>query len=673
MQWFNNLRMQNKMLVTTSIVVLGTASIGAFAIERLGSVKSRVEEITTNWIPKIELVGSVKEKSTYLRVMQYNLIIAADAAEILAVEQRIAPQQAKLDEERATYSKRITSPTERALYDRFTGAWDEYAGTVERAHSLVRSDSKAEAAKLMISESRVQFLSATALLDSIVIFNHDGAAEASAAVHSANEFARNSIIGAVILCLLLGVSAAVVAGRAIGRAVDVVLDRATTLQTHCITGLRAGIEAMRAGDLDKDVIPVTKVILSSDRDEIGDISRVLDNIISDTQATVTSFLATQTNLRNVIAETQVVVQAAKAGQLDTSANARSFGGAYAQLVEGVNDTLAAVSAPLAEAQTILERVANRDLTQRMTGNFEGEYGRMRDAINTAITNLESTLTQVGSAATQVAAASAEITAGSQSLASGASQQAASLEEIGASTAEVASMARQSASHAKEAQTLAERARTHVAEGAERMGKLNAAVNEIKQSSTETAKIIRTIEEIAFQTNLLALNAAVEAARAGDAGRGFAVVAEEVRALALRSAEAAKTTAALIEQSVETVGRGVQLNSEVMTSLDEISVQVTKVTDVITEISASAEQQAQGVDQINSAVEELNGVTQQVASSSEESASAAEELSSQARVLEDTVSTFSFAANEAEPGRVIRIGRGRPGKRNHSPRTMATTH
>jgi len=672
-QWFNNLRVQNKMLATTSLVLLGTAAIGAFAIERLGSVKSRVEEITTNWVPSIELVGAVKARATYLRVVQNTRFAAADAAEILAVEQRTAAQQAKLDEERATYSRRIISPTERALYDRFTGAWNEYASTVERVNSLVRSDSKAEAGRLMIGESRLHFLAATALLDSIVTFNHNGAAAAGAAVDRANEFARNAIVGAVILCLLLGVAASVFAGRVIGRSVNVVLGRATSLQSHCITGLRAGIEAMRVGNLDKAVVPVTKVILSPDRDEIGDIARVLDNIITDTQATVTSFVATQTNLRNVIAETYVVVEAAKVGRLNASANATSFSGAYAQLVKGVNDTMAAVSAPLAEAQTILERVANRDLTQRMTGEFEGDYGRMRDAINTAIANLESTLTQVGSAATQVAAASAEITAGSQSLASSASQQAASLEEIGASTAEVASMARQSASHAREAQSLAESARTHVAEGAERMSKLSAAVNEIKQSSTETAKIIKTIEEIAFQTNLLALNAAVEAARAGDAGRGFAVVAEEVRALALRSAEAAKTTAALIDRSVESVGRGVQLNTAVMTSLDEISAQVTKVTDVITEISASAQQQAQGVDQINSAVEELNGVTQQVASSSEESASAAEELSSQARMLEDTVDTFSFAGNEAASESGISIGRGRPRARRPAPRKLAATH
>jgi hypothetical protein len=176
-----------------------------------------------------------------------------------------------------------------------------------------------------------------------------------------------------------------------------------------------------------------------------------------------------------------------------------------------------------------------------------------------------------------------------------------------------------------------------------MQRLTDAVSDIRLGSQQTAKIVKTIEEIAFQTNLLALNAAVEAARAGDAGRGFAVVADEVRALALRSADASRDTAALIEKSIEDVARGVSLNDEVLKSLTEIT-QVERVANVIADISAAADQQAQGVLQINTAVEQLNGVTQQVASNAEESASAAEELSSQARMLEDTVGTFQLAHN-----------------------------
>jgi methyl-accepting chemotaxis protein len=167
------------------------------------------------------------------------------------------------------------------------------------------------------------------------------------------------------------------------------------------------------------------------------------------------------------------------------------------------------------------------------------------------------------------------------------------------------------------------------------------VQEIRRGSTDTARIVKTIEEIAFQTNLLALNAAVEAARAGDAGRGFAVVADEVRALAVRSAEASRSTAALIEQSLQNVERGVALNAQASSSFAEIASHVGRVSDVVGEISAAVDQQALGVTQINSAVDELNGATQQVAANAEESASTAEELSSQAEALRRIVGQFTL--------------------------------
>jgi methyl-accepting chemotaxis protein len=210
---------------------------------------------------------------------------------------------------------------------------------------------------------------------------------------------------------------------------------------------------------------------------------------------------------------------------------------------------------------------------------------------------------------------------------------------------VAEMAQQSASNAGEARRLAASAHAHTAEGTSRMGRLTEAVRDIRSASVETAKIVKTIEEIAFQTNLLALNAAVEAARAGDAGRGFAVVAEEVRALAIRSAAASKSTADLIEKSVQSAEHGVALNSEVLKSLEQINLEVQRVADVTTEISDAAEHQASGIEQINAAVSQLNGITQQVAANAEESASAAAELEGQARSLRETVGEFRLPARE----------------------------
>jgi methyl-accepting chemotaxis protein len=172
-----------------------------------------------------------------------------------------------------------------------------------------------------------------------------------------------------------------------------------------------------------------------------------------------------------------------------------------------------------------------------------------------------------------------------------------------------------------------------------MTRLSTAIDQIKVSSDATAKIVKTIDEIAFQTNLLALNAAVEAARAGDAGKGFAVVAEEVRNLAMRSAEAAKNTAEMIEEAVLNAESGVALNQEVRTNLEEITGQVQQVSAVMVEITAASEQQREGIDQITTAVEQMSQVTQETSANSEEAASAAEELSGQAQEMQSLVAAF----------------------------------
>ena len=198
------------------------------------------------------------------------------------------------------------------------------------------------------------------------------------------------------------------------------------------------------------------------------------------------------------------------------------------------------------------------------------------------------------------------------------------------------MVKQNAANAEEAKGLASTSRSSADTGNEAMTRMSEAIEAIKQSSDETAKIIRTIDDIAFQTNLLALNAAVEAARAGEAGKGFAVVAEEVRNLAQRSAEAASNTSDLIEGSVKRADAGVEIAGEVAGSLDEITTSARKVDELVAEIAAASDEQSKGIDQVTGAVTQLDKVTQRNAANAEESAAASEELSAQAEEMNNMV-------------------------------------
>jgi len=250
-------------------------------------------------------------------------------------------------------------------------------------------------------------------------------------------------------------------------------------------------------------------------------------------------------------------------------------------------------------------------------------------------------------AQQTAAASGQVSQSSQELAEGASEQAASVEETSASLEEMASMIRQNAAGAKEANVLAADTRETADTGNTKMEQMLKAIQDVNQSSEETARIIKTIDEIAFQTNLLALNAAVEAARAGESGQGFAVVAEEVRNLAQRAADAAKDTAELIDGSRENTKRSAGMVDDVAQSLGEITTKARQMNDLVAEIAAASDEQDQGIGQINTAVSQIDQVTQSMASNAEESAAASEELNAQAETLTGTVRELTVLVEGVE--------------------------
>ncbi len=464
-------------------------------------------------------------------------------------------------------------------------------------------------------------------------------------------FVKLLVSGSVIA--VLGVLLSMVAARSISRR---------------LVNLTTGVHKVSLGD-------TAVTIDDNSKDEIGQMAQALSTMVDNSRTiaeaaeqlsvgnvditveprsdldvlthSVNKSIAAVDVMRN---DVKTLCIAALEGRLNVRADASKHSGVFGKIMQGWNDTLNAVVNPITESIDILDRVAQKDLSARMTGEYKGDHDKIKQALNTAVDHLDTALSNVSVGSEQVASASEQISSGSQELAQGASEQASSLEEISSSLQEMSSMTQQNTGNAKEAKGLSDEARSTAAQGVDSMRRLSEAIDKIKASSDETAKIVKTIDEIAFQTNLLALNAAVEAARAGDAGKGFAVVAEEVRNLAMRSAEAAKDTADLIDGSVRNAEEGVSINSEVMKNLEEINQQVMKVSEVMAEIAAASDQQSQGIEQVNVAVSQMDQITQQNAANSEESASASEELAGQAQEMQSMVASFKLtnAVTTAKP-------------------------
>ncbi|OGQ99717.1 MAG: hypothetical protein A2505_03780 [Deltaproteobacteria bacterium RIFOXYD12_FULL_55_16] len=266
-------------------------------------------------------------------------------------------------------------------------------------------------------------------------------------------------------------------------------------------------------------------------------------------------------------------------------------------------------------------------------------------------NLSQALSQISlkmkNEADQVAAASSEVAGSSQNLAERASEQAASLQETSASLEEISSMTRQNSDNAAQADALMRESNAIVTRAGASMAELASSMKTIAKASEETQKIVKTIDEIAFQTNLLALNAAVEAARAGEAGAGFAVVADEVRNLAMRAAEAAKNTAALIDGTVAKIREGAQLANRTNEAFSEIAGSTAKSSALVGEIAGASREQSQGIGQLNQAMNEMDNAVQANAASAEESASAAEELNGMALEMEAQVRELLALVGEAK--------------------------
>jgi methyl-accepting chemotaxis protein len=401
---------------------------------------------------------------------------------------------------------------------------------------------------------------------------------------------RASAIGAFLLAILMGSAWYLARGLVLP-----------------IRGLTDTMRRLTAGEID------TKVDGQEQQDEVGAMARAVQVFKDNAVA-----------LRDADADKERLASEAEATRREHDAS----NAAQVEAQQFVVQELAAR----------LSRLAEGDLTARLVG-FSGEYKALETDFNAAVERLQGAMQAISAKTVGMRGGTGEISQAADDLSRRTEQQAASLEETAAALDEITATVKKTAEGATHARQVVSTAKS----GAEHSGTVVrdavAAMSEIEKSSGQISQIIGVIDEIAFQTNLLALNAGVEAARAGEAGRGFAVVASEVRALAQRSAEAAKEIKGLIQASATHVSSGVELVGETGKALDRIAAQVTEINAIVAEIAASAQEQATALAEVNTAVNQMDQMTQQNAAMVEESTAASHSLAEEAEKLTSLVSQF----------------------------------
>ncbi|MCC5815196.1 MAG: chemotaxis protein [Leptospira sp.] len=354
----------------------------------------------------------------------------------------------------------------------------------------------------------------------------------------------------------------------------------------------------------------------------------------------------QTNQVAIQEEIESIIQGAVRGNFSERARLDGKADFFLKLSEGINQLLDISSKGLKDAVDALEKISQGDLSAKITENYEGTFGELKDYVNNTVSKLEEIISEVKTKADTLMEAAEEVTSTAQTLSQGASEQAASVEETSASLEEMTASIDQNAENAKQTESISTKSSKDAAEG----GK---AVIDTVSAMKEIANKITIIEDIAYQTNLLALNAAIEAARAGEHGKGFAVVASEVRKLAERSQKSANEISSLATGSVQIAETAGKLINDIVPAIN-------KTADLVQEISAASSEQSSGVSEVNKAMSQLDQVSQQSASASEELAAIAEELKSQAGQLLQSISFFRLQKEEGQGQSVFRNKSSLPG-------------
>ncbi|WP_393999889.1 methyl-accepting chemotaxis protein [Luteimonas sp. WGS1318] len=701
MNWLNNLSIARKLAGAFALISLLAVGLSGFALTRLSGLNAELQKVSTDDMPAVQHLGEIRSQMGEYRTYEMAQLSRLDEPEAVQdYTERMARIETIVDERKALYEAMAFDPEEARLYAEVVKGLDAYLGAHRQIEAaLAAGDAVAAQA---VSDDQSRPLRRT-LFEAMAALNAFNVARLEADIAHSNVIYRNSLAtmfaGIALLLVLAGATGFVIA-RSLSRSIKVAVKAADDvsagrLDSHIPAAgrdevgqllgamqrmqaqLRAVIAAQRDMAREHDagaisyrmdaaafpgdygvMVAETNALIAAhiavkmrlidvvQQYAIGDLSQDMDRLPGEKAVISRTMDTVKANLGAINGEIRRLVEAAARGDFSVRGDAERFEHEFRAMVEGLNRLMHTTDTNLASISSVLQAIADGDLTARMEGDFHGVFAAMRDDANTTVAQLTGIVGRIQEASGTIGTASSEIAAGNDDLSRRTEQQAANLEETAASMEELTSTVRQNADHAREANQLVIGAASVASKGGDVVGQVVTTMAAIETSSKKIGDIISVIDGIAFQTNILALNAAVEAARAGEQGRGFAVVASEVRTLAQRSAGAAKEIKQLIDDSTHKVTEGAALAGEAGRTMGEIVASVQRVTGIMAEIAAASQEQAAGIEQVNQTITQMDETTQQNAALVEEASAAARAMEEQSFELTQTVSVFRIDAPQA---------------------------
>ncbi|CAN5904417.1 methyl-accepting chemotaxis protein [soil metagenome] len=621
MSFISNLRIAAKVMVIVAMLLSLTAGMTAFAVIKADEMAAATKRLVADPVKGNSLAARVDSAYTRMHQLAYESGVETDDAQLPALQKafdaQVAEVRAALKEMKPLIEGEHVAP-----YKVLTDSIDAYV-------ALDKELADKRAIHLLFDcESTLQ--------DKMKpVFDKADGAVALLTKQQQSDIDQSALDAAnddqAVFWWLIGAGGT---GALLLGALSVFMSRKEIAGPIAV--MTQAMEQLASGDLS------THVAGKERKDEIGAMARAVQ-------------VFKENGLALTTAEAEKVRMEAQTGEERQRAEAEraALAAEQAHVVDSVGEGLS--------------RLSDGDLLHRLPADFPADYVKLRDDFNRAMSGLEEAMLVISANASSMQNGAGEISGAADDLSRRTEQQAASLEETAAALDEITVTVKKSAAGAEQANDVVNAARGDAERSGVVVNEAVEAMGEIASSSKQISQIIGVIDEIAFQTNLLALNAGVEAARAGDAGRGFAVVASEVRALAQRSAEAAKEIKTLIAASTRQVETGVRLVGETGTALAGIVNKVSEISGLVSEIAASSQEQATGLNQVNAAVNQMDQVTQQNAAMVEQSTAASHSLSQEAQELNRLVARFKTSGAQAAPQAARRQPPAHAPASTHAPR------